>query len=293
MDLASKFEHNNPWPARNGEKILFLLDARNSFEQDILQQWIHHHTASGSDEFRAPQVSVDLGDDRGGIDSAQLVMSLALPDDTLVVPLRVAWQPPAEAINSGPRVRDLVFGDPRHPNARRARKILEQSPERMHLVAGLPDTVSNLRQRFEQHHNIEEGETQQREFAQFVARQAAVVLDLAERKLLGGRYKVPRLVAASLLASQEYNQAVEKLVRETGYQVHALRGLLKDLARPPGIGVARVAEYQIPYPRARIDGLGRGLPCHPQGNHQRIVRQGQGHDQLGAVDAAAVVPQVY
>ena len=102
MDLASKFHENNPWPARDGEKVLFILDARNRFEQEILQRWIHHHTRSGSDEFHAPQVCVDLGDDRGGIDSAQLVVALALPGDTLVTPLRVAWQPsPSTAARPG------------------------------------------------------------------------------------------------------------------------------------------------------------------------------------------------
>ena len=56
MDLTSKFEQSNPWPAREGQKVLFILDARNSFERDVLQQWIHHHTSSGSEEFHAPQV---------------------------------------------------------------------------------------------------------------------------------------------------------------------------------------------------------------------------------------------
>ena len=162
------------------------------------------------------QVNLDLGDDRKGIDSAQLVMALGLPANTLIAPLRVAWLPSKEDINSGPRLRNLVFGDPRHPNARRGRKILQEAPERMHLIAGTPDSVSNLRERFETHHNLEEGSTQQQEFADFVARQAAIVLDLAERRLQGGRYKVPRHVAASLLADTPYNQAVERLARESG-----------------------------------------------------------------------------
>ncbi len=216
MDLANKFQESNPWPKQEGAHVLLLLDARNSFEQDLLQRWIHHHRPSYTEEFRAPQVCMNLGDDRGGIDSGKLVMSLALPDDTLVAPLRVAWLPSQEKIDSGPRVRDLILGDPRHPSARRGRKIFAQSPERVHLLAGIPDTVENLRQRFEAHHNIEAGDTDQAEFAQFVARQAALVLDMAERKLQGGRYKVPRHVAASLLASSEYNKAVEKLARDTG-----------------------------------------------------------------------------
>ena len=215
MDLTSKYQQSTPWPARDTQQVLFILDTRNSFEQDILKEWIHHNTQSGSDEFQAPQVCLDLGDDRKGIDSAQLVMALALPADTLVTPLRVAWLPSQAAINSGPRLRDLVFGDPRHPSAGRGRKIIGQSPDRMHLISGTPDSVANLRTRFEQHHRVDDEEAQ-RDFADFVARQAVVVLDLAERRLQGGRYKVPRHVAASLKANTGYNDALDKISEATG-----------------------------------------------------------------------------
>ena len=46
MDLAGKFDQGQPWPARDGRRVLFILDARNSFEAgNLLQQWIHHHRA--------------------------------------------------------------------------------------------------------------------------------------------------------------------------------------------------------------------------------------------------------
>lgn len=215
MELADKFEQGNPWPAHDGRRVLFILDARNSFEQDLLRRWIHHHRASGGEEFDAPQVCLALGDDRKAIDSAQLVIALALPAETLVAPLRVAWLPSQEDIDSGPRLRDLLLGDPRHPGASRGREILSRSPERMRLIAGAPDTVANLRERFAQHQNAEGGDAQ-REFAEFVGRQAALVLDIAERRLQGGRYKVPRHVAASLQASPAFNEAVAKLAAETG-----------------------------------------------------------------------------
>ena len=79
MDLASKYQHSSPWPARDKQQVLFILDTRNSFEQELLREWIHQHTHSGSEEFQAPQVCLDLGEDRKGIDSGQLVMALALP----------------------------------------------------------------------------------------------------------------------------------------------------------------------------------------------------------------------
>tara|TARA_R110002110_G_scaffold205066_2_gene416798 strand:+ start:128 stop:2419 length:2292 start_codon:yes stop_codon:yes gene_type:complete len=200
---------------------MFLLDVRNSFEQEILKEWIAHHTLDGSDAFKAPQVCIDVGDDRKGIDSSKLVMALALPPDTLIAPLRVVWLPSDDAINSGPRLRDLVFGDPRHPSARRGRKILENEPERLHLVYGQPDSMANLRRRFERQHSVDDSMAQQ-DFADFVARQAAIVLDLAERRLQGGRYKVPRHVAASLLSSNSFNEAVAALAEQDGRSTQQL-----------------------------------------------------------------------
>jgi len=187
MDLVSKYLQCNPWPGRGQSQVLFILDARNPFEQGILRGWIQHHAQGADKLLQASQVCLDLGDDRRGIDSTSLVMALVLPADTLVAPLRVAWLPSQEAINSGPRLRDLLFGDPRHPGAWRGRRIVEKSPERMHLLMGEPDTVANLRVRFGRVHSADNGDAQ-RDFADFVARQAVVVLDLAERRLQGGRY---------------------------------------------------------------------------------------------------------
>jgi len=213
VDLRSKYALRNPWPSHQQQTILFILDTHNSFEQELLRSWIGHHSADPASA--APQVCLHLRDEQRGIDSAPLFAALDLPQDTLVTPLRIAWLPSQEAINSGPRLRDLIFGDPRHPGVRRARKILSRAPERMHLLRGEPDTIANLRERFAHTHKTGDGNTQ-REFADFVARQAVVVLDLAERRLQGGRYKVPRQVAASLLASRGYNQALDGLAQESG-----------------------------------------------------------------------------
>jgi glycerol-3-phosphate O-acyltransferase len=213
LDLTRKFTLLNPWPGLQPHKTLFIFDTYNSFEQSLLRDWVTHHNAELASV--TPQVCLHLRDEQRDLDRAALINALELPDDTVVTPLRIAWLPSEEAINSGPRLRDLIFGDPRHPGIRRARKILSGTPERMHLLRGEPDTIANLRERFSHTHNTETGNTQ-REFADFVTRQAVVVLDLAERKLQGGRYKVPRQVAASLLASRGYNAALDQLSQEQG-----------------------------------------------------------------------------
>ena len=236
MNTTRKYQQGSPWPSGNHPQVLFILDTCNSFEQDLLKGWIEHHRESGGTA--AQTVCVDLSDDHRSIDSVLLVNALTLPIDTVVAPLRIAWLPSQESIHSGPRLRDLIFGDPRHPNPRRGRKILKTAPQRMHLLSGKPDSVANLRARFELHHKIDNDDSQ-RDFADFVARQASVVLDLAERRLQGGRYKVPRYVAANLMASSSYNEALDTLSAESGIAkaqlVKDAKGYLDEMVSRPSM----------------------------------------------------------
>lgn len=219
MNLKQKLLDNSPWPADRDRPVLFLLDVPNEFEQGILHDWINQHTESGAEP--APRISVNLGDDTKPIDSAGLSVALLLPPETLIAPLRVAWLPQANGEHGGPRFRHLLLGDPRRPNPRRAKQIADRSPDRLHLVAGAPDTLENLRERYALHIN-NVGEGADTEFAGFVARQAAIVLDLAERTLRGGRYKVPRHVASTLLARRSFQEAVDELSQRSGKSKEAL-----------------------------------------------------------------------
>lgn len=217
MDLNSKLSQSSPWPDAAGNNVLFLLDVHNGFEQELLNNWIKAHSSVQSGQV----VSIDLGDDTKPINSAELYQALSLPAETIVAPLRVAWTHAQADENASPRLRHLLLGDPRRPSARRAGQILKDAPERMHLVRGAPDTLANLQRRFAINIDSQEGSAEQ-EFAGFVARQAAIVLDLAERSLRGGRYKVPRHVASTLLARRSFQDAVEELAKNSGKSKAAL-----------------------------------------------------------------------
>ena len=235
MNRTRKYQQHNPWPDGRHQQVLFIADTCNSFEQDLLKEWIaHHRQPEGATE---QTVCIDLSDDHRSIDSKPLVSALTLPADTWVAPVRIAWLPSQESIDSGPRLRDLIFGDPRHPNPRRGRKILKTAPQRMHLLKGKPDSIANLRARFELHHKVDDDT--QRDFPEFVARQASVVLDLAERRLQGGRYKVPRHVAANLMTSSSYNDALDTLCAESGIAksqlVKEAKGYLDEMVSRPSM----------------------------------------------------------
>lgn len=219
MDLSSKQLQDSPWPENIGNNVLFLLDVHNSFEQEILKKWIAHHSTEPSD--RIQSISIDLGNDNKPIDAQALSIILTLPPETMVAPLRVSWLHSQANENASPRIRHLLLGDPRRPSSGRAKKILQNEPERMHMVLGAPDSLANLQKRFSI--NIDsQTASEEQEFESFVARQATIVLDLAERSLRGGRYKVPRHVAATLLARRSFQDAVEELAKTSGKSKAAL-----------------------------------------------------------------------
>ena len=202
---------DSPWPD-DDRPITFLLDASSSLERQLLVDWIEAHRPPGAE---AKVVHLSLGDDRKPLEVTPLLNAIASGSDTLVAPLRVAWTPSDRAYAAGPRLIDLLQGPERRPGPLRARYILRRHPERVHLVRGSPDGTDTMAQRFSSKYNLDaagHGEA----FAIFVARQAAIVLDATERKLQGGRYKVPRYIAQSLRSNQTLKDQLFAIASERG-----------------------------------------------------------------------------
>lgn len=212
------FERYSPWP-EGEQECVFILDVANSFEQKLLGDWVSHHRPSTQPPPRV--VHLNMSDDREAVDGSALISTLNLDDDALLVPLRVAWRPSAEAIESGPRVRDLLMGDPRRPKPGKARKIIENSPERAQLMAARNASLGALRERFLAK-NAQPSRSLEPALAAFIARQAALALDVAERRLRGGRYKVPRHVAEVLRNSPAFLADVEQLSKDSGQSTDQL-----------------------------------------------------------------------
>ena len=205
------FHRESPWP--DGERgVIFLLDAANDLERDLLLEWIEQHRPADA---RADSVLVSLGDDRKPLETKPLSNVLNAGGDLLVAPLRVAWTPSDSAYAAGPRLLDLLQGPERRPGTLRAKWILRRYPERVHLIRGLPDGTDAMASRFTAKYATPARENLD-SFTIFVARQAAIVLDATERKLQGGRYKVPRYVAQSLRSQQSLKDQLYQVAEERG-----------------------------------------------------------------------------
>lgn len=210
---TSILNRSSPWPEANSSECVFILDVINSVEQEILTNWINHHRPENQPPPRI--VPINLSDDTRGIDAKPLLAALNLAENTLLAPLRIAWRRAPQELTSRPRIRDLLLGDPRRPKPAKARKLSVEEPDRVHLLAGLSATLGDLQQRFLEQ-NVQPDSEHELALAGFIARQAALTLDIRERKLRGGRYKVPRHVAEVLRNSPAFLRDVESLAQQSG-----------------------------------------------------------------------------
>ncbi|SEH13783.1 glycerol-3-phosphate acyltransferase [Sphingopyxis sp. YR583] len=216
---------------------LYIIDARNGVERRILLDWIH--STSGDDEPAWASLDIEDGDHALPVDVLQARLGGA--PSRQVVPLRVAWRIPGFDKDRALKFRHLIFGDPRHPGPLRSRLILLRDRRRAQILVGEAATLDMLRDRFCAQTGGGDGEgADSPEFAGFVARQAALALDVAERGVRGTRYKVPRFVADGLRTSPKFRAALADLAEKTGRPVGDLyreaRPLMKEvIARPSAL----------------------------------------------------------
>lgn len=200
-----------PWPPEPADAYVFLIDASSKLEHELLEQWIEEH--------RPP--------DAGPIDRIRLQASrrrrkvrprpesviksvLAGSGDPLLVPLRVVWMVSERDGLRAVRLRDLLsFGDPRDPDPVRQHSIYSRFPELVRVVVGQPARVSEVRRRWS-----ESGADQVSGLAEFITREAALTLEVAERRLRGYRYKVPKLVKEQILSKPRFRAGIREIARK-------------------------------------------------------------------------------
>ncbi|MFC4944508.1 glycerol-3-phosphate 1-O-acyltransferase [Pseudonocardia sp. GCM10023141] len=173
--------------------MIVLVDAASEVERGIVREWI---SARGMHPTAVLPV-------RG----SALAQPLAnASPDTLVTAARVAWQPRER--NGQRRVRwsDVVsLSNPRRPTAGAQARIARREPDRAPVVVAEPATVAQLRRRFAG------GGSAAAAFGDFVARQATLALERAQRALEGDRYKVPKHIVEDIDGSRDFRREVSEL----------------------------------------------------------------------------------
>ena len=181
--------------------LVVLVDAPSGVERRIIDRWlgtVREHARTGG-----------RGIDVLPAEGEQLAGRLTRGDNPLLVPVRVVWSTDREPDRTVLRLVDvLTRGWALRARARAARR----TPPQHRVVVGRPATVRDLMRR----HRRERDSSDTADFVRFVARQATLALDRAERALTGNRFKVPREVAGQIVGSAHFGREIRRLAAETG-----------------------------------------------------------------------------
>ncbi|WP_315772602.1 glycerol-3-phosphate 1-O-acyltransferase [Rhodococcoides kroppenstedtii] len=164
---------------------LFLIDAVTDEDVQIASAWIERHSRV-PDPRTVPMTGRAL--DR--------VLDGLTDGDPLVTPVRVVHTKP-DTPSRGLR----RWIRPRKGDAR--------------VAVGEPATLSDLRQRFEA--------TAGRSLSTYVARQASLTLDRAERDIIGNEYKVPRFVVEELTERSQFRRDLAELSKSVNTPLAEVR----------------------------------------------------------------------
>jgi hypothetical protein len=93
----------NPWPDGDAP-VIFLLDARGSFDRRLLEGSIAAHSTPGR---TSEIVALDLRDDRKSLLVQELVTAITRHPEAIVAPLRLCWTRPDEVASKGPKLTDI------------------------------------------------------------------------------------------------------------------------------------------------------------------------------------------
>ena len=208
------------WHSISAKSVLFIVDAAHSVEEGVLMDWLNRSQLDSGYEGQVDYCVVPIAHDPENIPTHDLYQALDIDDGTLVVPIRVVWRTSLDDLNRKPRWRDLLRGNPRRPSQKKAESLLSRDPTRAMCISGNPATIGDLRSRYNQRKEIASID---KNLAEYVAEQASLALEVAERRLRGGRYKVPRQVSKQVRASQRYKQGLLQISEETGESEQALR----------------------------------------------------------------------
>lgn len=189
---------------------VFLFDASSTLEQELLENWVLEHLPEDAPPAERIKLRPSRRRRRIRPRPESLIKGvLAGGHDPLLVPLRVVWLAPERDGLRAVRLRDLLrFGDPRDPDPVRQHSIYSRFPDLVQVVMGEPAAVSEVRERWNA-----SGADQVSGLAEYITQQAALTLEVAERRLRGYRYKVPKLVIEQILSKPRFRAGIREIAQ--------------------------------------------------------------------------------
>lgn len=200
----NSLDGSSPWPQIDDAAVVFLLDARDDFEAGLLRDWVEQH-GPGSDS--GPQPSIVKLSKSGA--NASLAGTLQDGDPVWMQPLRIAWLPASSTGNRS--LQDFFYGRITEPGRLRRRWLAKHRPDRLARIAGDGAYLSELRDRYA---GRDAATGAQDQLSDFIASQALITLERAERMIRGARYKVPRILHSDVFANEGFRNVLANVAQQ-------------------------------------------------------------------------------
>jgi glycerol-3-phosphate O-acyltransferase len=133
-------------------------------------------------------------------------------DGELVAPVRVVWGSDPAHSSQRPQIRDLAASSaPSVVQGRLQRARLARDPDCCRVLVGEPAALSELEARWAERSGDHAVGASREHLAAFVERQADIVLERAQRRLAGERYRAPQHVVEELASSLAWMDGIAAL----------------------------------------------------------------------------------
>jgi glycerol-3-phosphate O-acyltransferase len=205
------------------QQAAFLLaECRSGMEEQVLARWVQGSASGAVVSDAKLRFTADLRNITDEIEDRLNQQLAELPDETLVIPLRVFWLPAGKHR----RLRDVFLGNPHNPGWLLQKLILNFSPDRCSPVFAEPATLGELRRDLANHAHYDH-------LGKFVLRRAVLATKQVERHLRGHRYKEPAFVENDILQDPEFQADLERIGHREGKPAGSLvteaRAYIKEL----------------------------------------------------------------
>ena len=194
----------SPWPDSNGAATLFLLDARDDLDAELLRAWIDSHRDEADPDATVIRLSHD------GIDASLAERLDDLSPETWCQPVRIAWLP-SSATSNGKGIGDWLARPVAAMGKLGRRFIANHFPERLAYIKGDGATLEGLRDRYVA--STPPG-TPCDDFPRYIAGQAMIALERSERTVRGARYKIPKILPAEVFANPTFKQNLSNIAQQ-------------------------------------------------------------------------------
>lgn len=218
-----------PLPPSQSAALGFIVAGTDQFDRDMIRQWILDRY-KGTDDAKIVFAEIEPSSDDTPFHRS---LDGAFMDDAarVIIPIGIDWKAPPSRLGFH-TIAGLIQRD--KASAQSKTRRVQADPTSCSIVVGQPATLSALRDRYK---SKTDADVDEAGFAGFIARQAVLTLDRAQRSHSADVTKLPKFVIPAIMARSEFRKDLADIAQETGASIEDVereaRACLDEIAPRP------------------------------------------------------------